>query len=50
VNGCGMCMAAHEKQLSEHGLTREAVQDAVRIAAVLHGIAVVLEAEEIAAA
>jgi len=49
VNGCGMCLEAHEKQLAGHGVTREAVQDAVRIAAVLHGIAVALEAEAVAA-
>jgi alkyl hydroperoxide reductase subunit D len=44
INGCGICIEAHEKQLIAHGLKRESVQDAVRIAAVLHGIAVALEA------
>ncbi len=45
INGCGICIEAHEKQVIAQGLRREAVQDAVRIAAVLHGIAVALEAE-----
>jgi len=43
INGCGACILAHEKHLSERGATREAVQDAVRIAAVMHGIAIALE-------
>ena len=45
VNGCGMCIEAHERQLITHGMTREGVQDAVRLASVLHAIAVALEAE-----
>ena len=45
VNGCGMCIEAHERQLITHGVTREGVQDAVRLASVLHAIAVALEAE-----
>lgn len=44
VNGCAACVAAHERQVVEHGLTPDAVQDAVRIAAVICGIAVALEA------
>jgi len=43
INGCGMCMEAHEHHLTEGGLKREAVQDAVRLAAVLNGVAVALE-------
>jgi len=45
INGCGSCVASHERQLRQHGLTREAVQSAVRIAAVLHAVARVLEYE-----
>lgn len=45
VNGCGRCMEAHERQVVGQGLSREAVQDAVRIASVMHGVAVALEAE-----
>jgi lipoyl-dependent peroxiredoxin subunit D len=42
INGCGACMASHERQLRQHGLEREAVQSAVRIAAVVHAVARVL--------
>jgi lipoyl-dependent peroxiredoxin subunit D len=45
VNGCGMCVAAHERQLRQHGLGREAVQSTARIAAVIHAVAGVLEYE-----
>ncbi|HUO81278.1 MAG TPA: carboxymuconolactone decarboxylase family protein [Gammaproteobacteria bacterium] len=43
INGCGMCMAAHQKVLRKAGLSREAVQSAARIAAVIHAVAAVLE-------
>ena len=43
INGCGTCIVAHERQLRNHGLTREAVQSAVRIAATVHAVARVLE-------
>ena len=43
VNGCGMCIESHEKTLRKHGLGREAVQSAARIAAVIHAAAVTLE-------
>ena len=45
INGCGTCVAAHERQLRQHGLSREAVQSAVRIAAIVHAVAGVLEFE-----
>lgn len=45
INGCGACVAAHERQIRQHGLTRESVQSAVRIAAVVHAVAGVLEYE-----
>ena len=43
VNGCGMCIVAHEKQLRKHEVSREAIQSAVRIAATVHAVAGVLE-------
>ena len=43
INGCGTCVAAHERQLRSHGRAREAVQSAVRIAATVHAVARVLE-------
>ncbi len=45
INGCGACVAAHERQLRQHGLGREAVQSAVRIASVVHAVAAVLDYE-----
>src|SRR5215472_4015711 len=43
INGCGSCVASHERQLRSHGLEREAVQSAVRVAATVHAVARVLE-------
>jgi len=43
INGCGACVASHERQIRQHGLSREAIQSAVRIAAVIHAVSGVLE-------
>jgi alkyl hydroperoxide reductase subunit D len=43
VNGCGLCIESHEKLLRKHEVGREAIQSAVRIAAVIHAVARVLE-------
>ena len=43
INGCGACIVAHERQVRQHGLGREAVQSAVRIAATVHAVERVLE-------
>jgi alkyl hydroperoxide reductase subunit D len=43
VNGCGLCITAHERKLREGGVSREAIQSAVRIASVVHAVAGVLE-------
>jgi lipoyl-dependent peroxiredoxin subunit D len=45
VNGCGMCIDSHEKILRDAGVTAEAVQAAVRIAAVVHAVAAILDGE-----
>jgi alkyl hydroperoxide reductase subunit D len=45
INGCGMCMDSHERAVREVGVTPEAVQAVVRIAAVMHALAVTIEAE-----
>lgn len=45
INGCGKCIAAHEKVLREAGLGPEQIQAAVRIAAVVHAVAVTLETD-----
>ncbi|HEX5340149.1 MAG TPA: carboxymuconolactone decarboxylase family protein [Gammaproteobacteria bacterium] len=43
INGCGTCMSAHEKAVREHGVNVQTVQSTVRIAAVIHAVAVTLE-------
>jgi alkyl hydroperoxide reductase subunit D len=45
INGCGRCLESHEKVLRESGLSREVVQEALRIAAVVNAAAATLEAE-----
>ncbi len=46
VNGCGGCLAAHERAVRELGVSREQVHEAIRIASVVHAVAVTLEAEK----
>jgi alkyl hydroperoxide reductase subunit D len=43
INGCGTCLVAHEKVVTEGGLTEDQVHDAVRIAATIHAAAVSLD-------
>ena len=50
INGCGMCIDAHEREIVKKGASREAVQNIVRIASVIHAVAVTLEGEASAAA
>jgi alkyl hydroperoxide reductase subunit D len=49
INGCGQCIDSHEKVLRDHGITAQGVQSAVRIAAVIHAVAVTLEQAPVAA-
>jgi alkyl hydroperoxide reductase subunit D len=42
ISGCESCVRAHERSVREAGGTREMVQDAVRIAAVVNATAVAL--------
>ncbi|WP_010516100.1 carboxymuconolactone decarboxylase family protein [Komagataeibacter oboediens] len=49
INGCGLCMESHERQLREAGITSEQIQAAVRVAATVHGVAVTLDGVEIPA-
>jgi lipoyl-dependent peroxiredoxin subunit D len=46
VNGCGRCLESHERELRSRGVRPEVVQDAIRVAAVVHAVAVTLESEE----
>src|SRR3954453_18135540 len=50
INGCGMCMESHEKVVLQHGTSKDAVQAAVRIAAVVHATAATLDGEAALAA
>jgi alkyl hydroperoxide reductase subunit D len=46
INGCGMCMDSHEKILVRKGVSKELIQAAIRIAASVHSVGVVLSAEQ----
>jgi len=50
INGCGMCLDAHEKVVRAAGLNAEQVQAALRIAAAVHAAAAVLDGEAAMAA
>ena len=41
--GCEMCLKAHEAAIKKDGMSEENVHDVVRIASILHGVAVALE-------
>lgn len=43
INGCESCVRAHEHAVLEAGLTEAQVHDTIRIAAVIHGVAVALD-------
>jgi alkyl hydroperoxide reductase subunit D len=45
VNGCGKCLDSHEQELRKRGATALQVQDALRVASILHAIAAVLDGE-----
>ena len=45
VNGCGMCLDSHEQVVAKKGVGKEVVQAVVRIASVIHAVAVTLDAE-----
>ncbi len=42
INGCGLCIDSHEQELRKAGVSREAIQAAVRVASVIHAVAVVI--------
>jgi lipoyl-dependent peroxiredoxin subunit D len=44
VNACEICVRSHEATLIQLGTTEDQIQDAVRIASVIYGAAVALEA------
>ena len=50
INGCGVCVASHEKVLREKGVTEEKILAAIRIAGVIHAAAAIFDAEQALAA
>ena len=46
INGCGMCIDAHDKVLRAAGVSAEQIQAAVRIASVVHAVAATLDGLE----
>ncbi len=49
INGCGMCLDAHEAELKKHGVPNTSVQAALRIASVVNAVSRVIEGEAAAA-
>jgi len=45
INGCGMCLDSHEREVLDKGASKEGVQDALRIASVIHAAAAVIDGE-----
>ena len=45
INGCGMCIDAHEATLKKDGMSTEQIQAAVRIASTVHAASCILTGE-----
>jgi alkyl hydroperoxide reductase subunit D len=43
INGCGACMDSHERVIRGHDISAHGVQSTLKIAAVVHAVAVILE-------
>jgi alkyl hydroperoxide reductase subunit D len=50
INGCGMCIDAHEDELKKRGVPAAVIQATLRIGAVVNAVSRVIEAEAAAAA
>ena len=48
INGCGMCLDAHEEELKKRGVPNTAIQATLRIGAVINAVSKVADAEEAA--
>lgn len=46
INGCGMCIEAHEHEVVKKGASKELVQNVVRIAAVIKAVAATLDSAQ----
>lgn len=44
INGCGVCMDAHEKALRQSGVSSDTIQTTVRFAAIVQSVAFAIEA------
>jgi len=49
INGCGMCIDAHEKVLRDHGINPDVVHAAARLASVVQAVAATLRSMPAAA-
>lgn len=47
INGCEVCVDSHERVVREKGLSEASVLAAIRLAAVVHGLATVLDGENV---
>jgi alkyl hydroperoxide reductase subunit D len=45
INGCGKCVDSHEQVLRQKGVTEETIIAVVRVAAVVHALATIADAE-----
>lgn len=45
IGGCGMCLDSHESHLAKAGVSKEQIQTALRIAAVLNAAAVAVDSK-----
>ncbi len=50
INGCGVCIDSHEQVIRQKGLTEDQIAAAIRVAAVVHALACVFDAERAAQA
>jgi alkyl hydroperoxide reductase subunit D len=48
INGCGMCLDSHERELKKHGVPAAQIQTALRIASVVNAVSRVIAAEKAA--
>jgi alkyl hydroperoxide reductase subunit D len=50
INGCGKCLDSHEHELRKQGASTLQVQDALRVASILHAVGAVLDGADALAA
>ncbi|CAJ1582126.1 alkyl hydroperoxide reductase AhpD [[Mycobacterium] wendilense] len=49
INGCGHCLAAHEKTLRDSDVSRTAIFEAIRLASIVAGVGQALQTTEVLA-